>query len=385
MKIAEVKCIHLVYREPGGKKREWSGGYFDSWSSVLIQVITDDGITGLGEVYQGSCVSEAVPAFVNYFKQWLIGEDPLQIEYLWDKVYNHSVFWNRQGFPIGVLGAIDIALYDLAGKAASLPTYQLLGGAAHAAMPMYYSAGCTSSQEELLAEIHEAIALGFRGYKWRVVNPEQAVFAMEKMRDVAGDEFEIMVDAVQGSSPDPWPKSQVYRVAKALEPFRPAWLEEPFRIENPEAYAELRRTVPYPIAGAESATSLAEIGQFLAANSLDILQPDLTVAGGFTLTRRMAALAESHHLKVAQHCWGGGVSLMANLHFGFSQPSCIWVEHPMYKSPLREELLSKSLEIKNGFASLPSLPGLGVELREETIQKYGATGSERAGLVFEMN
>jgi L-alanine-DL-glutamate epimerase-like enolase superfamily enzyme len=194
-----------------------------------------------------------------------------------------------------------------------------------------------------------------------------------------------MVDAVQGSSPDPWPKSLVYSVAKALVPSRPAWLEEPFRIENPGAYAELRGAVPYPIAGAESATSVAEIMQFLAAHSLDILQPDLTVAGGFTLTKRMAALAEAHHLKIAQHCWGGGVSLMANLHFGFSQPSCIWVEHPMYKSPLRDDLLAEPLEIKNGSARPPTLPGLGVHITEETVQKYGATGTERAGLVFEMN
>lgn len=385
MKIAEVKTVHLVYRDPEGQKREWSGGYFDSWSSVLIQVVSDDGLTGLGEVYQGSCVSEAVPAFVNYFKQWLIGEDPLQIEYLWDKVYNHSAFWNRQGFPIGVLGAIDIALYDLAGKVAKLPTYQLLGGAAHPAIPVYYSAGCTGSREELLAELREAISLGFRGYKWRVVNPEETAIAMQEMREVAGKDFEIMVDAVQGSSPNPWPKSLVYRVAKALEPFRPAWLEEPFRIENPEAYAELRRVVPYPIAGAESATSLAEIERFLALGSLDIIQPDLTMSGGFTLVKRMATLAQAHHLKIAQHCWGGGVSLMANLHFGLFQLACICVEHPRYTNPLREGLLQEPLKIKNGCVSPPSLPGLGVELTEEIVQKYGATGTERAGLVFEMN
>jgi len=385
MKITEVKSIHLVYRDPDGQKREWSGGHFDSWSSVLILVITDDGLTGLGEVYQGSCVSQAVPPFVDYFKQWLIGEDPLQIEYLWDKVYNLSAFWNRQGFPIGVLGAIDIALYDLAGKAAKIPTYQLLGGAAHPAMPVYYSAGCTASQEELLRELREAIALGFHAYKWRVVNPEEAGIIMQKMREVAGDEFEIMVDAVQGSSPTPWPKSQVYRVAKALEPFRPAWLEEPFRIENPEAYAELRRTVTYPIAGAESVTSLAEVGRFLAEGSLDIIQPDLTMAGGFTLVKRMAALAQAHHLNIAQHCWGGGVSLMSNLHFGFSQPACICVEHPMYKSPLRDELLGEPLKIMNGQVAPPALPGLGVELTDEVVQKYAATGSEHAGLVFEMN
>src|SRR5260370_34605878 len=111
MRIADVQTIHLIYRLPDGRKWKWSGGYFDSWSSVLVQVIADDGATGLGEVYQGSCVSEAVPAFVDYFKSWLIGEDPLQIEHLWQKLYNLSAFWNRHGFPMGILRALDIALY----------------------------------------------------------------------------------------------------------------------------------------------------------------------------------------------------------------------------------------------------------------------------------
>ncbi|SRR5579875_401270 len=385
MKITDVNSIHLIYRNPEGRKHPWSGGYFDSWSSVLIQVVTDSSLTGLGEVYQGSCVSEAVPAFVNYFKQWLIGEDPLRIEYLWDKVYNLSAFWNRHGFPIGVLGGIDIALYDLAGKAACVPTYQLLGGAAHATMPMYYSAGCTASRDELLKEVREAVGSGFRAYKWRVVNPEEAGTLMREMRETAGDEFEIMVDAVQGSSPTPWPKDEVYRMAKAIEPFRPAWLEEPFRIENPELYAELRRAIPYPIAGAESATSLAEIERFLELDALNILQPDLTMAGGFTLAKRIAALAQARRLKLAQHCWGGGASLMANLHFAIAEPACVWVEHPKYTNPLREGLLREPLKFEHGEALPPTSPGLGIELTDEIVAKYAATDSERAGLIFEMN
>lgn len=385
MKITDVKSITLIYRDHEGRRREWSGGYFDSWTSALIQVVTDEGLTGLGEVYQGSCVSAAVPVFADYFKQWLVGENPLQIEYLWNKVYNLSAFWNRQGFPIGVLGAIDIALYDIAGKAANVPTYQLLGGAAHPTIPVYYSAGCTSSHAELLSELRDAMASGYGAYKWRVVNPEQAGIIMREMREVAGNEFEIMVDAVQGGSPTPWPNSQVRRVAKTLEEFRPAWLEEPFRMENPGAYAELRRAVSYPIAGAESVTSLAEVKQFLAAESLDVIQPDATMAGGFTLLRRLAALAEAHHLKIAQHCWGGGVSLMANLHFGLSQPACVYVEHPMYTNPLREGLLREPLKINNGHVSPPSLPGLGVELRDEIAEKYATTDTARSGLIFEMS
>lgn len=384
MKIADVQTIHLIYRLPDNRKHRWSGGYFDSWSSVLVQVIADDGTSGLGEVYQGSCVSEAVFAFVNHFKPWLLGEDPRNIERLWQKLYNLSAFWNRHGFPIGVLGGIDLALYDLAGKAAGLPVYKLLGGAARANQPMYYSAGCTDSLEQLVAEVSDAISRGFKAYKWRILDPGSAGQAMARLREVTGPDFEIMVDAVQGSAPLTWPKAKVHALAAALEPYRPAWLEEPFRIEEPESYAELRQHAPYPIAGGESATSLAEVERFLSPRALDIVQPDLTFCGGFTNAKRMAVLAESHHIKLAQHCWGGAVSLMANLHFGLAQPACIYVEHPQYENPLRDELLREPLRVRDGAVAPPTQPGLGVQLTEEVVRKYQADASAKlAGLVFE--
>jgi L-alanine-DL-glutamate epimerase-like enolase superfamily enzyme len=384
MKIQDVRTIHLIYRYPEGLKWQWSGGYFDSWSSVLIEVIAEDGTTGLGEVYQGSCVSDAIPPFVEFFKQHLRGEDPRDIERLWDKLYNVSAFWNRHGFPIGVLGAIDIALYDLVGKAQQVPVYDLLGGAAHARMRMYYSAGCSESLEQLLAEVEDARDAGFNAYKWRIVRPAETGRFMEKLRAAAGPDFDLMVDAVQGSAPSPWAKSQVFELAKAIAPHRPAWLEEPFRIEHPELYAELRRTVPYPISGAESATSVPEFERFLDAEAVDIVQPDLTMAGGFTLAKRVGALAESRKVRLAVHCWGGAVSLMANLHFGFSQPSCLWAEYPRYPNPLREEFLVEPLLVKGGCVEPPRQPGLGVELREDLVRKYRASGSAAAGLVFEV-
>lgn len=384
MKISDIQTIHLVYRYPDGRKWRWSGGYFDSWSSVLVQVITEDGLTGLGEVYQGSCVSAAVPAFVDYFKRWLVGEDPDQIEYLWQKVYNLSAFWNRHGFPIGVLGAIDIALYDLVGKAAGIPVHRLLGGAAHPQQRMYCSAGCTDSAEQLVSEVCEALSNGFKAYKWRVVDPNQAGSIMTRLREAAGQDFDLMVDAVQGSAPTPWEKPLVIALARAIEPWRPRWLEEPFRIEDPQSYAELRRFVSYPIAGGESVTSLPEVESFLAVGALDVLQPDLTVAGGFTLARRMAVLAEAQQIEIAMHCWGGAVSLMANLHFGFSQPACVFVEYPQYPNSLRDELLCEPLAVKDGYVTPSSQPGLGVRLTEEVVRKYRATDTDLAGLVFEL-
>ncbi len=382
MRIADLRTIQLACRNPDGRRWRWSGGYFDSWSSVFVQVVADDGTTGVGEVYQGACVRAAVAPFVDFFRRWLVGEDPLQPERLWQKLYDHSVFWNRHGYPIGVLGAIDIALHDLAGKALGVPVYELLGGARQQRLRVYYSAGCCESPEEFVVEVRHAISQNFTAYKWRVLDPANAARSMKKLREAVGNRFELMVDAVQGSSPSPWSKAQVIELAMAIEECGPCWLEEPFRIEDPAAYAELRRMVSYPIAGGESLTSVAELKAYLSADALDIFQPDLSVAGGFTLTKRLAALAEDRGVKIAMHSWAGAPALMANLHFAFAHPNCLWLECCQYPNPLRDRFLVEPLEIQDGCVAPPTSPGLGVRLTEELIQEYSFIGSTQEGLVF---
>jgi len=384
MRIEDIRTIHLVYRNPDGKKRRWSGGYFDSWSSVFVQVIADDGTTGLGEVYQGSCVAEAVPAFIGAFKPWLAGESPLDPALLWEKVHNLSHYWNRGGFPMGVLGGIDIALHDLAGKAQGVPVHRLLGGAVRGAMPVYYSAGCSEATDELVSELEEARQQGYSAYKWRLLDLNDGVEKMKRLRQAAGEHFEIIVDAVQGSAPTPWPIEQVFEFARRIESCRPLWLEEPFRTEDLAAHADLRKWVSYAVAGGESVTSSLEAERLLDAGALDIFQPDLTVAGGFTACRKLALLAATRNAPLAMHCWGGGVSLMANLHFGLTVPGCQWVEHCKYYNPLREELLAEPLEIRGGKAALPAVPGLGVRLTQETIERYSPQSGSHTGLVFEL-
>jgi galactonate dehydratase len=338
-------------------------------------VHTDEGISGTGEVYFGAFVPEMVPPVVEDLKRHLIGEDPFRIGYLWKKINHISKFWNRHGFGKSVIAGIDLALYDIVGKATKLPVYQLLGGLWHPQIRAYASGGCSDSVEVMLAEIGRAKVAGFEGYKWRLLVPSQAAPIMSRLREKVGPDFELFVDLVQGSSPTPWNHATVLRVAQELEPYHPTWLEEPYPIEDKRAYRELRGKVNYGIAGGEGVSSLEEAHDFIHREAVDILQPDATIAGGLTLCRMIGSLAYANNIQVASHSWGAAGSLMANLHFALSNPSSTYMEVCHLRSPFREDLLNSPLVIDNGFIQAPTAPGLGFELTDELITRFPYTKS----------
>jgi len=370
MRITDIETLLMSHTFPSHARWRWTGGEIAGWSIAFVRIHTDQQIHGLGEVYFGAFVPEMIGPVVEDLKKHLIGEDPFRLGYLWQKVNRVSKFWNRHGFGKSVIAGIDIALHDLVGKAVGVPVYQLLGGLCHPHMRAYASAGCTDSPEVLINEFRAARAAGFHGYKWRLLDPSQAAFLMKKLRDEAGPDFDIMVDLVQGSAPQPWPRVTVLDVAAELTNFRPSWLEEPFAIENKRAYRDLRRRVTCPIAGGEGITSLEEAQEFLEDEAVDILQPDVTIAGGLTLAKMIGVLAQANHVQIASHSWGGGGSLMANLHFALANPSSTWIEYCRLDSPFREELLEAPLELADGCIRPPCCPGLGLRLTDDILNRY---------------
>lgn len=370
MKITEVETILLSYALPPAERWHWSGGGIEGWHVAFIRVHTDQGISGTGEVYFGAFVPEMVPPVVDDLKQHLIGEDPFQLGYLWKKINYVSKFWNRHGFGKSVIAGIDLALYDIVGKATKLPVYQLLGGLCHPKIRGYASGGCSESVDVMLGEIRRAKAAGLEGYKWRLIVANQAASIMSRLRAEVGPDFELIVDLVQGSSPTPWDHPTVLRVAQELEPFRPTWLEEPYPIEDKRAYRELRHKVSYNIAGGEGVSSLEEAHDFIYREAVDLLQPDATIAGGLTLCRMIGILAYANNVQVASHSWGAAGSLMANLHFALSNPSSTYMEVCHLRSPFREDLLNSPLAIEDGFIRPPMGPGLGFELTDDVINRF---------------
>jgi D-galactarolactone cycloisomerase len=174
VRITEVETILLSYSLPSQERWRWNGGGIEGWNVAFIRIHTDQGICGVGEVYFGGFVPEMVPPVVEDLKRQLIGEDPFRIGYLWKKVNQVSKFWNRHGFGKSVISGIDLALYDVVGKATNLPVYQLLGGLWQPRIRAYASGGCSDSIDVLMDELRRARAAGLRGYKWRLIVPSQA-------------------------------------------------------------------------------------------------------------------------------------------------------------------------------------------------------------------
>lgn len=370
MRITEVETILLSYSYPAEEKWRWNGGGIEGWNVAFIRIHTDQNVTGVGEVYFGAFVPEMIPPFVEDLKQHLIGEDPFRISYLWKKINHVSKFWNRHGFGKSVIAGIDLALYDLVGKATKLPVHQLLGGLCRSRVKAYGSGGCSESVDVLVQEVRRVRDAGFQGYKWRPIEAAQAAPIMSSLRNEVGPNFELMVDLVQGSSPNPWSHATVLRVAQELEPYRPSWLEEPYPIEDKRAYRELRGRVNYPVAGGEGISSLDEAQEFLQREAIDVLQPDVTIAGGITLCHMIGILAYAANVQIASHSWGAAGSLMGNLHFALTNPSSTYMEVCQMASPFRMPLLDRPLVVHDGFVEAPSGPGLGFTLTEDVINRY---------------
>jgi len=370
VRITEVETILLSYSYPPMEKWRWNGGGIEGWNVAFIRIHTDQKICGVGEVYFGGFVPELVPPFVEDLKQHLIGEDPFRTGYLWKKINYVSKFWNRHGFGKSVIAGIDLALYDLVGKATKLPVYQLLGGLCRPHIRAYASGGCSDSVDVLVREVRRARAAGFEGYKWRLIDSSQAAEIISALRDEAGPDFELMVDLVQGSTPNPWNHATVLNVGRALEPYRPTWLEEPYPIEDKQAYRELRSRLNYSIAGGEGISSLEEAQEFLERRAVDILQPDVTIAGGLTLCQMIGTLAYASNVQIASHSWGAAGSLMGNLHFALANPSSTYMEVCQMPNPFREPLLNQPLAIHDGFIEAPVGPGLGFELTDDLLDRF---------------
>jgi L-alanine-DL-glutamate epimerase-like enolase superfamily enzyme len=279
---------------------------------------------------------------------------------------------------------MEMALFDIKGKAAGLPVYELLGGQAAAALPVYASGGSDKPDTDLRREMNAYVAAGYFAVKIRVINlSEQQVLSKVRLCHEALDgKLGLAVDAVQSNAQRPWTLKEAKRYAAILEPFNLLWLEEPLPPDDLEGLRELRRSTSIPIAGAETATTVMEANRYILAEALDILQPDASVMGMRNFVRT-GMLAEAAGMEVAVHAWCGGVGHMANYHAAFATPSCRYLEMSSVYNPLRDAVLIEPWKLQGGSLALPQVAGLGVQLtpemekefafREGTHYRYGAS------------
>ena len=354
---------------------------------VFVKVLTNEpGLYGWGEATLEWHTRSVVGA-VKDVADLLIGRDPTCIEHLWQMMYRQH-FWHGHGVTRSTaISAIDIALWDIAGKVARLPCHKLWGGPVRDYIRTYCHLGGGNMEKfyetpvdnaKRFAELAKvAVADGFTAFKSMAVPPTMSLegqkpiraaeACVSAMREAVGPNIDIMVDCHARPSP-----AMGLQFGKALEPYGLYFFEEPCWPENIDGLAMINAALTTPVAMGERVTCLADFRNLFAARACEVCQMDLTHCGGFTEAARVAALAEAHRISLAPHNPQGPVSTAASLEFGFSQPSYIICETVHADVPWRDDIVTESFIIeKNGRIVRPNTkPGLGIELNEEEIKKH---------------
>lgn len=372
-------------------------------TSALVIVETDEGIHGLGETAMGYFRSEVVAPLVDGFRDALIDRDlaldPMQPERCFDELAQRSLWWARTGVGLSVLGAVEMALWDIAGKAVGKPVHALLGGAAFRRLPAYASGGTGAwPVERTVVQARRYLDLGFRtiklgtGFEGRPGTLSRGIFPppygtwyapttaervadevtkLAALRDTLGPGIDLALDSHAVQVREPWSRRMALALVAAVEPFGLLFLEEPLRYDDPEGYAELRRQSRVPIAAGECLTGLDEFRRWLMLDALDDVQPDAAHCGGITVAHRVAELAEAHHVGLLVHTGASiGPGLMANIHVAFASPNARAVEIALAPENVRRELLVEPLILADGCLRPPTAPGLGVRLPDDLIARH---------------
>lgn len=353
--VANPMSIYPRYKE---RRSSWGAHW---GNEVLVRIFTDDGLEGVG----ATAPAPAKALIEDHFGRLLIGEEPFDIEMLWDQMFRASLPYGRKGLPIMAISAVDVALWDLIGKATGLPVWRLLGGKTKATIPVY-------STGNDVAFYHQ---LGFRGFKLAMpYGPADGAEGMrknvelvERSREIVGAESEIMLDCYMA-----WNVEYTVRIARLLEPYRVRWIEECLPPDDYEGYAELARRIDSTtVATGEHEYTRWGFKELIARRCCHILQPDLAWVGGITEARKIAAMASAWGLEVIPHA--GGLQPWA-LHFIASQVNCPQAECVVIGNAGESEPVRSLYPFlhgvplpQNGAINPTDTPGIGVTVDPEWL------------------
>jgi D-galactarolactone cycloisomerase len=372
MKITDVQTIRLRAPIPTDGQVFSRSGVRSTRSTTLVRVDTDEGISGIGSASGNGELIEVIVAKV--IKPLLVGMDPTEIDTIWDKAYvrgGHKEFGTR-GIGVVALSGVDMALWDILGKARGVPLYQLLGGKCRDKVPVYATALYPEEPSKVARRARGFAEQGFHGVKIKVgFDLDQDIRIVRAVREELGKDFIVMTDANQGYSVD-----VALKASDAFADCGAYWLEEPLFVEDIEGHAILREKGKTPIAVGENLHMCYAFENFIMRGAVDFIQPDVARAGGITEIRKITALAARHKVPVSFHTWGDGVALAASVHLSAALKDCIVMELDYTYNPLREELLREPFKVQNGFLIAPERPGLGIELNPNALERFAFSGSE---------
>jgi len=371
MKITALKPILLSYQYGKDEAWGWSGGEVQVWNTTLVEVQTDEGITGLGEMGTGHYMPEACREIAQFLEKTVIGCDPFEINVIYEKLYRLGANWGRRGIAMGAISGIENALWDLKGKALGLPVHSLLGGKMNSKLRAYASGGMEKPLKDLISEVAGYIDRGFTAVKIRGGwDMDKDRLKIKTLRYELGYNFDLMLDCGQGYVPRSWSVAEAIKVIRSLEEYQLFFIEEPVRTDFVECYAKVRAASNTPIAGGENGCSIFEFKSLVDHDAVDILQPDVTHAGGIGEVKRIADYADLHGKMIAPHVFRSAASFSAHIHLLSSIPNALICEYQQIANPLREALFIEPIQLENGYITVPDTPGLGICINEDIIGKY---------------
>ncbi len=345
---------------------------------LFVQIVTDTGLTGVGEAgFWG--YPEAADGAIAAFSRYLVGQDPLKIEHHAQYLYRNSHFMG--GSVTGAIAALDIALWDIAGKHYQAPVYELLGGACRQRVRVYVHLSGESADElaasargwadkGVTAVRFTPLVEGFHNWRHARVIAE-CVDRVAAVRAAVGDDVDLCVEVHRRLSP---PEAE--QLARELEPFRIFFLEDPIIPDSVQSMSALARKINVPVATGERFTTIFQFRELLAAGGVAYVRPDVCLAGGITQSKKIAALAESFHVGVIPHNPLGPVSTAACVQIDACIPNFVLQEYTGDDLSPKRDMVVEPLRLVDGYLELPEVPGVGIELSELTLS--GGRASDRA-------
>ncbi len=361
MKIIDVKTYTAVYpvEDPFANAMRTT----PERAFGIVEVVTDAGITGWGE-------GAIVPAR-RALESQVIGRNPFDCELIWEGLH-------RQGTDPAAISAVDIALWDIMGKALKQPIHQLLGGAFRTRVQAYATGLFRRERADrtaaLVEEARGYVDAGFKVMKMKVgFGPAYDITNVAAVRRAIGDDILLAVDANCG-----YDRGSAIAVGQEIGKQKLLWFEEPISADDVEGYIEIRRALNMRIAGAEQQRGRWAFRRMIQERALDIIQPDVCVCGGFTEFRKIAAMASANHVRVIPHMFGTSIRLAATLHVLAALPDSpralepfpTLLEYDMSENALRTELAREPIRHHDGIVTVPQAPGLGIEIDRDVLRRY---------------
>ncbi|WBV44340.1 mandelate racemase/muconate lactonizing enzyme family protein [Pseudoroseomonas cervicalis] len=376
MKITDITChvLQSKVEQPFTSARGW---LYTTRASCIVEITTDAGITGWGECYGPAAVNKTI--IETQYRNRVIGRDPFDVEVVWEDLYNRIKDYGLTGMTIAALSGIDIALWDIIGRAVGKPIHKLIGGAHRSEVQAYatglYFIDMDRLVEEAVEEAEDYAAQGFRAIKMKIGlgDPKLDLRRVAAVRKAIGPDIKLAVDANHCFT-----VPQAIRLGRAMEELDLLWFEEPISPEDHDGYVEVTRALDMAVAGGENDFTRWGFRDVIARKAMDIVQPDVCAAGGISECRKIAAMASAHGVECVPHAWGSAIGLAATVQFLAALPDTPPAFRPMppmlefeqTPNPLRDHLAKEPIVQQRGIVRVPDGPGLGIEVDRAVLAQY---------------